>query len=183
MTNILKRANRVLREVATIADAIVDGKITIAEKLKFAGTVFQGNLREFLPDPAETDIPTFDQLSVEDLAVITAGVEIPDDVVELVYNSVRSYYLAVYAIVALKPEQEIKLPKAASSKLLTDVKNVGEKLAEILINIGIKKVEQLAEAKEAELKEALKTAGVAPITLSKVAEIIEHAKEVLQSDD
>jgi len=184
MNQLLKMAGKILKEAATIADAITDGTITLAEYLKYAGTNLSRSLRDFLPEPGETadNLLTFEQLSEEQLADLTAGHEVPAHVVEHVYNSARHYFLAVYGILGTLPDVAVELPKAASEKKLVDVKGIGPKLEAILINIGIKTVEHLADAVEAKLSDALAKAGVTPAQLKNVGAIIDNAKQLLENE-
>jgi hypothetical protein len=184
MNAILRKAKNTLKEQTTLAIACQDGEVTFKEitKIAYKGLVGELNLKELVPTMSLKVIPTFDELSENEIAFITGGVDVPMDRVENAYQAAVTFFEGVFMYLEDQPGEEVlvNIPKIASGKPLTAVPGIGPKLEEILISIGIKTLEILVEADEANLAEGLKNAGVAAPQVAKVPDMIMKAKQILE---
>lgn len=178
MQSILKRARVLLLEAITISAVIADNKVTLGElvKLKMKGMTQQYGLNDFIPETG-SEIKTFEELSADDIHVITRGHYVPDEILKIVYESARLYYLAIKRLVTNIPEATAEII-VSTGKVLDDVKGVGPRILSILNSEGIQEVKELAEFDIDKLNEILKSHG--PLFSNKAVELITNAKELLK---
>ena len=90
MNLILKVAKQILQDLSTVADILADGKVTAVENLqmKLRGFTRQVNLKALVPESTESlaDIPQFEDLTEDQLAVITDGKAVPEQFVKAAYD-------------------------------------------------------------------------------------------------
>jgi predicted flap endonuclease-1-like 5' DNA nuclease len=185
MNLILKVAKQILQDMSTVADVLADGKVTAAENLqmKLRGFTRQVNLKALVPESTESlaDIPQFEDLTEDQLEVITDGKAVPEKFVKAAYDIAMAQYQLVSDLIAEDPDATVKLPDTAPDIELSQVPGVGAATVEILNTLGIKTVRQLANANIESLKEGFKQAGKAAPIVAKVGNFIEAAKKLLET--
>lgn len=185
MNAILKKAKNVLKEQATLAVYCKDGQITAKEiaQMAYKGLVGELNLKELIPTMAIKTIPTFDELSDEEIDFIKSGAKVDSDRVENAYQVSVLFFTGVFMNLREMPTEEVKvnIPNIGLGLSLETVNGIGPSLSAALQSVGVKTIEQLAEADPADLANALKLAGVIPAILVKVPMFINDAKTLVEN--
>lgn len=183
MNLILKVAKSILQDLSTVADALADGKVSLAENLqmKFRGMTRTLNLKALMPESLDElkNIAQFDDLSEEQVAFITDGKNVPIKFVKKAYDIALAQYDLVDALLEEDPEAVVDLPSQLPLIPLDQVPGVGPATVETLMTLGIKTVKQLAEANVESLKEGFKTAGKTPAITAKVESFVLAAKKLI----